>query len=84
MSMNVPTIEDMVMGIYREILAAKEKLKELEKDPGAKTYPIQIDIWRKMNELKDFILRREEFISMHKTMIRDEILKELGIDDEDI
>lgn len=84
MSVNLPTIEDMVMGIYKEILAAKEKLKELEKDPGVKTYPIQIDIWRKMDELKKYISTREEFISLHKATIRDERLKELGIDDEDI
>jgi hypothetical protein len=49
-----------------------------------KIYPAQIDIWEKIGVLERFIHDREELISMHKHLIRDERLKELGIDDEEI
>jgi hypothetical protein len=84
MNMNVPTIEELVMGFRREILEAKEKLRSLERDQMLKIYPAQIDIWEKIGVLERFIHGREDLISMHKHLIRDERLKELGIDDEEI
>ena len=77
--MKIPTIEDLVIGVYNEILEAKKKLKDLESDPRLKVYPSQIDVYEEMSKLKNFIQTREELISLHKSTIRDEKLRQLGI-----
>lgn len=77
--MKIPTIRDLVIGAYNEILDAKKKLKDLENDPRLRVYPSQIDVYQEMSELKKFIQTSEELISLHKSIIRDEKLNELGI-----